>query len=233
MTAAAFTFPLASRKGIAPPARWTKDQGVDIAAPPLDPLLAVRAGTIVREGIGGFGPWAPILHFDQPLTVNGHTYSYAYYGHAGPDLVPVGAHVAQGQPISEVGAGRVGISTGPHLEFGLSSSEAIPATGATSSDALSALAGGLAGGKVIGTIGKGPPAGTITPFPSAIDSVTGAIGSVFSSFFDWLKGSLLRGALYAVLVIGGVALAVFGVTRLFANRDRPAAGRPVPIPIPL
>ena len=87
-----FTFPLP--KGAAsPPGTWSLDQGVDISAPGDTPEFAVCSGTIVLHGIGGFGPWAPVLHCDSSLG----GYSYVYYGHAGPaNQLPVGTHVGAG-----------------------------------------------------------------------------------------------------------------------------------------
>jgi murein DD-endopeptidase MepM/ murein hydrolase activator NlpD len=90
------------------------DQGVDYSAPGGTPLYAMGSGTIIQEGISGFGPNASVLRITSgPLS--GKT---VYYGHSGPDLVHVGDHVTSGQQISIVGYGIVGISSGPHLEIG-------------------------------------------------------------------------------------------------------------------
>ena len=105
-----FVFPL-PKSAASSPSSWSLDDGVDISAPGHTPLYAVGSGTVVLHGIGGFGPWAPVLHLDDGR--------YVYYGHAGPgNGVSIGTHVSAGAVIGEVGAGIVGISTGPHLEIG-------------------------------------------------------------------------------------------------------------------
>ncbi len=124
-----FTFPLPT-SAASPPGSWSLDQGVDISAPGGTPEYAVCAGTIVLHGIGGFGPWAPVLHCDSPLG----GYSYVYYGHAGPaNQLPVGTHVGAGAVMSEVGPGIVGISSGPHVEIGCCDGSGTPIGGSSAS----------------------------------------------------------------------------------------------------
>lgn len=136
-----FTFPMPTADA-SPPSTWSLDDGVDIAAPGGTPELAVCSGTIVQHGIGGFGPSAPVIHCDSSLG----GYDYVYYGHAGPgNWVPIGTHVSQGQVISQVGYGIVGISSGPHLELGFADSSGSP-IGPSSAPAMASLLHSAYGG---------------------------------------------------------------------------------------
>ncbi|WP_340672147.1 peptidoglycan DD-metalloendopeptidase family protein (plasmid) [Saccharopolyspora sp. ID03-671] len=89
-------------------ARWGEmHKGQDIANTIGTPILAASAGRVIASGpASGYGLWVKVAHANGVVTI---------YGHNNRNLVEVGAQVAAGQPIAEIG--NRGESTGPHLHY--------------------------------------------------------------------------------------------------------------------
>ncbi len=89
----------------------TYHQGIDMACPSGTPIYAARSGTVTRASYqaGGAGYYVSISHGDGFASIYMHMTRY---------VVSAGQSVTQGQLIGYVGS--TGISTGPHLHFGIS-----------------------------------------------------------------------------------------------------------------
>lgn len=85
--------------------------GIDMACAQGTPIYATRAGTVTVASYqaGGAGNYVSINHLDGFSSIYMHMTHY---------VVSVGQSVSQGQLIGYVGS--TGLSTGPHLHFGVS-----------------------------------------------------------------------------------------------------------------
>ena len=85
--------------------------GIDMACPQGTPIYATRAGTVTTASYqaGGAGYYVSINHGDGFSSIYMHMTNYVVSG---------GQSVAAGQLIGYVGS--TGVSTGPHLHFGVS-----------------------------------------------------------------------------------------------------------------
>ncbi|MBE3590959.1 MAG: peptidoglycan DD-metalloendopeptidase family protein [Firmicutes bacterium] len=93
------------------PLGWGREfhEGIDLAAPYGAPIRAAAAGVVVHAGwLPGFGRAVKIDHGNGLVTL---------YGHQSRIKVKVGQSVKKGQVIGYVGSS--GLSTGPHLHFGV------------------------------------------------------------------------------------------------------------------
>ncbi len=95
-------------------------KGLDFAAPIGTPFYAAGSGTVTkvvrnckvgnRRCNGGFGNYVAIRH------TNNYTTEYAHISRVASNI-KVGTKVKQGQVIAYVG--NTGITTGPHLHYGV------------------------------------------------------------------------------------------------------------------
>ena len=85
--------------------------GIDMACPSGTPIYATRAGTVTTASYqaGGAGNYVSINHLDGFASIYMHMTRY---------VVSAGQNESAGQLIGYVGS--TGISTGPHLHFGIS-----------------------------------------------------------------------------------------------------------------
>jgi hypothetical protein len=88
--------------------------GIDLAAPLGTAVTAAAGGTVISAGPVSDGAVVVKIQHDDGYV--------SLYAHLDPSLqVAVGQHVAAGQTIGQVGL--TGITTGPHLHFGLYTSD--------------------------------------------------------------------------------------------------------------
>lgn len=172
--------------------------GIDIAAPTGTPVMAIADGVVTRIGATGFGPYyVEIQHANGVVS---------YYGHNSAALVTVGQHVSQGQQIAKVGS--LGISTGPHVHFGVRVNNA-------DVDPDSFMKGAI---KIESNGGTGGISSIFNPLDIPGEILKALTGVILGPVVDLLK-TILGYLVNGLEVLGGVFLIFFGLFLLFESTE--------------
>jgi len=90
--------------------RWRMHDGIDFVNKVGTPIKSVADGRIIYKGrLGGYGNAVKIKHKNGYITLYGHMKGFAH--------IRVGQYIKQGKVIGYMG--NTGLSTGPHLHFGV------------------------------------------------------------------------------------------------------------------
>ena len=87
----------------------TYHKGIDVGAPTGTTVIASIAGTVTKASYNATSGYYVVINHGNGVETR--------YLHASKLLVKVGDYVERGQPVIKVGS--TGVSTGPHLHFGL------------------------------------------------------------------------------------------------------------------
>lgn len=223
---------------IAPPKGLTlgrTDQGVDFGG--SGPVPAPDSGTIKSVGLWNGWPGSGGIVESTP---EGDIYVMEDFAPAAG--LTVGSHVAKGQALGTATGGPSGIEEGfanatgtaPRVQYnGLP--DGTPTAGGIAYRKF--ITGGGSGG-VLDTIGNGLSSVGSTIASPVIDTFNtaksaGQLAAQVTGFFSWITNgkNALKILLYAVLIIGGALLALYGLSQMLhpvgVNLPRPR----VPVPV--
>jgi hypothetical protein len=188
---------------------WQSDNAYDISEPVGTPVKAVISGTVSKVGSLGAAPGSRFA--GQRVQIDGDNGQAVWYGHLSQTTVKAGQHVNAGDELGLSGSAN-GVA---HLHFAALKNPAqfLPAlqAGGSASTVANAVTG--AAKDVAGVVGGAAKdaAGAVTGAGAGV-ATAGAKAAV-GALWDAVGKDGSRALLYALLVYGGVALAVIGIAR--------------------
>jgi len=90
--------------------KWRMHDGIDLVNKIGTPIHSVAEGKVIYKGwLGGYGKAVKVRHKNGYMTIYAHLHNFA--------KIRLGQYISQGKVIGYLG--NTGLSTGPHLHFGV------------------------------------------------------------------------------------------------------------------